>query len=108
MRGAGVGWHPCGYVHGDGLRLTAGDRVIEVVPYVLGPGGIVAGYAIEIDGARSGFTRVPGPIEQAVAIAELMLTDPAMRWDGAKSWPRSAESAGADARGAGNGGSGSS
>jgi hypothetical protein len=74
MRGWGVGWVPVTYGHGDGLQVTSGDRTWELVPYVTGPGGVPAGWAIVRDGARSGFTRVPGGIEQAVAVAELEIT----------------------------------
>ncbi len=76
MRGWGVRWVTCHYVHGDGLLLRAADRVYELVPYtVAGNRGEVVGYAIQVDGARYGFTRIPGPIEQAIAVAELMLTE---------------------------------
>ncbi len=74
MRGWGVGWVPVPYVHGDGLRVTSGENIWELIPYVTGPGGVPAGWAIVRNYERSGFTRVPGPIELAQAVAELEIT----------------------------------
>jgi hypothetical protein len=69
-----VGWRPEHYIHGDGLRVQSGARSYELVPYVLsGTGGMPAGYALVVDQARSGFVRVPGTLERAVAEAELMI-----------------------------------
>jgi hypothetical protein len=57
------------------LRVTSGGHIWELVPYITGPGGVVAGYGIHRDLSRYGWTRVPGPIEEAQAIAELEIMD---------------------------------
>jgi hypothetical protein len=76
MRGWGVGWIPTAYTFGDGLRVASrgGENCWELVPYVVAPGGEVAGFAIVRDGSRSGFTRIAGGIENAIAVAELEIT----------------------------------
>jgi hypothetical protein len=85
MVGFDVHWARCGYVHGDGLKLSTADHCYELVPYVApGQGGAPAGYAIVVDMKRNGFTRVPGSIEQAMAVAELMLTADAMKAEALK------------------------
>jgi hypothetical protein len=76
LKNAPLNWRTVPYVHGDGLQVMVGERIVELVPYV-GPGsrGAPVGYAIEVDCARNGFTRVEGPLEKAVAVAELMLAE---------------------------------
>jgi hypothetical protein len=75
MRGWGVGWVPLHCTFGDGLRVTSGHRTWDLVPYVVAPGGVVAGYGIHRDRSRYGWTRVAGPIENAAAVAELEIME---------------------------------
>lgn len=69
-----VAWQPAAYVFGEGLRVTTGTQLIELIPYVLGgTGGVVAGYALTVGYQRFGQIRVPGQIAEAMALAEGMI-----------------------------------
>jgi hypothetical protein len=79
MQGLSIGWLPQSYVFGDGLQTSTAVGFFEVIPYVTAPGGIPAGWTIVRDGQRSGFVRVPGAMELAVAQAELLIMAEAAR-----------------------------